>query len=72
MSKDVASRQADIQQLNRELEVTEQACSSLQKSFQEYCPDIRHQESEVKRLRNRYATITSQLQLRSETLFFMS
>ncbi|XP_065134317.1 envoplakin [Paramisgurnus dabryanus] len=68
MSKDVASRQDDIQQLNRELEVTEQACSSLQKSFQEYCPDIRHQESEVKRLRNRYATITSQLQLRTALL----
>lgn len=64
MSKDVSSRKADVEQLNRELEVAEQASSSLQKSFQEYCPDIRHQESEVKRLRNRYATITNQLQLR--------
>lgn len=66
MSKDVASKKDDFQQLNRELEVTEQACSSLQKSFQEFCPDIRHQETEVKRLRNRYSNINSQLQQRSE------
>lgn len=66
MSKDVASKKDDIQQLNRELEVTEQTCSSMQKSFQEFCPDIRHQETEVKRLRNRYSNINSQLQQRSE------
>ncbi len=64
MSKEVASKKDDFQQLNRELEVTEQACSSLQKSFQEYCPDIRHQETEVRRLRNRYSNINSQLQQR--------
>lgn len=64
MSKDVSSRKPDVEQLTRELEVAEQASSSLQKNFQEYCPDIRHQESDVKRLRNRYATIPNQLQLR--------
>ncbi|XP_016327702.1 envoplakin-like isoform X1 [Sinocyclocheilus anshuiensis] len=68
MSKEVASKKDDIQQLNRELEVTEQACSSLQKSFQEYCPDIRHQETEVRRLRNRYSNINSQLQQRATLL----
>ncbi|KAL0198738.1 hypothetical protein M9458_007278, partial [Cirrhinus mrigala] len=62
ISKEVISKKDDIQQLNRELEVTEQACSSLQKSFEEYCPDIRHQETEVRRLRNRYTNINSQLQ----------
>ncbi|XP_067237291.1 envoplakin [Chanodichthys erythropterus] len=67
-SKDVASKKDDIQQLNRELEVTLQACSSLQKSFQEFCPDIRHQETEVKRLRNRYSNINSQLQQRATLL----
>uniref|UniRef100_A0A673IWQ2 Envoplakin-like n=1 Tax=Sinocyclocheilus rhinocerous TaxID=307959 RepID=A0A673IWQ2_9TELE len=66
--KEVASKKDDIQQLNRELEVTEQACSSLQKSFQEYCPDIRHQETEVRRLRNRYSNINSQLQQRATLL----
>ncbi|XP_016113825.1 envoplakin-like isoform X1 [Sinocyclocheilus grahami] len=68
MIKDVISKKDDIQQLNRELEVTEQACSSLQKSFQEYCPDIRHQETEVKHLRNRYSNIKSQLQQRPTLL----
>uniref|UniRef100_A0A8C1B6Y7 SH3 domain-containing protein n=1 Tax=Cyprinus carpio carpio TaxID=630221 RepID=A0A8C1B6Y7_CYPCA len=68
MSKEVAAKKDDIQQLNRELEVTEQACSSLQKSFQEYCPDIRHQETEVRRLRNRYSNINSQLQQRATLL----
>ncbi|XP_026096154.1 envoplakin [Carassius auratus] len=68
MSKEVASKKNDIQQLNRELEVTEQACSSLQKGFQEYCPDIRHQEAEVRRLRNRYSNINSQLQQRATLL----
>ncbi|XP_056608310.1 envoplakin [Triplophysa dalaica] len=68
MRKDVSSRKTDVEQLTRELEVAEQACSSLQKNFQEYCPDIRHQESDVKRLRNRYATIPNQLQLRTTLL----
>ncbi|XP_051573454.1 envoplakin-like [Myxocyprinus asiaticus] len=68
MSNDVASKEDDIQKLNRELEVTEQASSSLQKSFQEYCPDIRYQESEVKRLRNRYSNVNSQLQHRAALL----
>uniref|UniRef100_A0A8C1L9U1 Envoplakin b n=1 Tax=Cyprinus carpio TaxID=7962 RepID=A0A8C1L9U1_CYPCA len=62
--KEVISKKDDIQQLNRELDVTEQACSSLQKCFQEYCPDIRHQETEVKHLRNRYSNINNQLQQR--------
>uniref|UniRef100_A0A8C2GIV0 Envoplakin b n=1 Tax=Cyprinus carpio TaxID=7962 RepID=A0A8C2GIV0_CYPCA len=64
MRKEVISKKDDIQQLNRELDVTEQACSSLQKCFQEYCPDIRHQETEVKHLRNRYSNINNQLQQR--------
>ncbi|XP_051988813.1 envoplakin-like isoform X1 [Xyrauchen texanus] len=68
MSNDVASKEDDIQQLNHELEVTEQASSSLQKSFQEYCPDIRYQESEVKRLRNRYYNINIQLEHRAALL----
>ncbi|KAK2916917.1 hypothetical protein Q8A67_001291 [Cirrhinus molitorella] len=68
LSKEVIAKKDDIQQLNRELEVTEQACSTLQKSFEEYCPDIRHQESEVRRLRNRYTNINSQLQQRATLL----
>ncbi|XP_066531921.1 envoplakin [Hoplias malabaricus] len=61
---DVAAKKEDVQKLNRDIELTEQLCSHLQKSFQEYCPDINRQETEVKRLRNRYANINNQLQQR--------
>uniref|UniRef100_A0A3B4CHT7 Desmoplakin SH3 domain-containing protein n=1 Tax=Pygocentrus nattereri TaxID=42514 RepID=A0A3B4CHT7_PYGNA len=64
LQKDVAAKKDDIQKLNRDLELTEQLCGHLQKSFQEYCPDINRQETEVRRLRNRYANINNQLQQR--------
>ncbi|XP_030646457.1 envoplakin [Chanos chanos] len=65
MQRDLLSNKSDIQKLNHELETTEQLCRSLQKNFQEYCPDIRQQETEVKHLRNRYTNISNQLQFRS-------
>ncbi|KAM4635679.1 envoplakin [Polymixia lowei] len=65
MRKDVASKQDEIHKLGRDLELTEQVCNSLQNGFQEYCPDIRHQETEVKHLKNRYTNIRNQLQERS-------
>ncbi|XP_066560327.1 envoplakin [Amia ocellicauda] len=61
MRKDLASKQDDMQKLSRDLETTEQLCSSLQKGYQEFCPDIRRQETEVQRLKNRYATVNNQL-----------
>ncbi|XP_077940723.1 envoplakin b [Gasterosteus aculeatus] len=63
--KDVASKKDELNKLGRELELTEQGARSLQKSFNEYCPDIRRQENEVKRLRNRYTNVNNQLQDRS-------
>lgn len=63
--KDAASRQDEMMKLGRDLELTEQACNSLQKTFQEYCPDIQRQRTDVKLLRNRYATVNNQLQDRS-------
>ncbi|XP_059203216.1 envoplakin [Centropristis striata] len=65
MRKSVASKKDDVNKLGRDLDLTQQACSSLQRSFNEYCPDIRRQESEVKQLQNRYATVSSQIQDRS-------
>ncbi|XP_072531240.1 envoplakin [Salminus brasiliensis] len=64
IQKDVEARKDEIQKLNRDLELTEQLCGHLQKGFQEYCPDIHRQETEVRRLRNRYANINNQLQQR--------
>ncbi|KAI5087428.1 envoplakin [Silurus meridionalis] len=64
IKSDVAARQEDIQKLNNDLELTEQLCGHLQKSFHEYCPDIYRQETEVRNLRNRYANISHQLRQR--------
>lgn len=61
---EVAAKQEDIQKMNKDLELTEQLCGHLQKSFHEYCPDIHRQETEVRNLRNRYANISNQLQQR--------
>ncbi|KAF4080751.1 hypothetical protein AMELA_G00174870 [Ameiurus melas] len=60
----IEAQEEDIQKLNKDLEHTVQLCGHLQKSFQEYCPDIHRQETEVRKLRNRYANINNQLQQR--------
>ncbi|KAK3575139.1 hypothetical protein QTP86_020956 [Hemibagrus guttatus] len=61
LKKDVAAAQPEMQKLNKELETTEKLCSSLQQGYQEYCPDIRRQEAQVKSLQNRYANLNNQL-----------
>ncbi|XP_056263419.1 envoplakin-like [Pseudoliparis swirei] len=63
--KDAAAKKGDLNNLGSDFDQTEQACRTLQQSFNEYCPDIRRQESEVKRLRSRYANVNNQLQDRS-------
>ncbi|XP_035037145.1 envoplakin [Hippoglossus stenolepis] len=65
MRKDVAAKKPELNQLGKDLDLTEQACNSLQKSFNEYCPDIHRQENEVRRLKNRYTNVSNQLQERS-------
>lgn len=64
MRKDVALKKEELNKLGRDLDMTEQACRSLQKSCNEYCPDIRRQENEVKNLKNRYTNVDNQLQER--------
>uniref|UniRef100_A0A3Q3GHN5 Envoplakin-like n=1 Tax=Labrus bergylta TaxID=56723 RepID=A0A3Q3GHN5_9LABR len=66
--KDVAAKKDVLNKLGKDLDLTQQACSSLQQSFKEYCPDIQRQENEVKRLKNRYTTVNNQLQDRSALL----
>ncbi|KAK2833848.1 hypothetical protein Q5P01_017737 [Channa striata] len=65
MRKDVTSNKDELNKLGRELDQTQQACSSLQRSFNEFCPDIRRQENQVKHLKNRYTNVENQLQNRS-------
>ncbi|XP_041672847.1 envoplakin [Cheilinus undulatus] len=66
--KDLVSKKEELNKLGKDLDLTQQACSSLQQSFKEYCPDIQRQENEVKQLKNRYMTISNQLQDRSALL----
>uniref|UniRef100_A0A3P8ZRJ6 Desmoplakin SH3 domain-containing protein n=1 Tax=Esox lucius TaxID=8010 RepID=A0A3P8ZRJ6_ESOLU len=64
MRKDVALMHDDMQKLSRDLESTEQMSNSLQKGFNEYCPDICRQQTNIKNLKNRYANVNNQLQER--------
>ncbi|KAI3353015.1 hypothetical protein L3Q82_019597, partial [Scortum barcoo] len=62
--KSVAAAQDDMKKLSQDLETTEQLCSSLQQGYQEYCPDIQRQRTEVKQLQTRYANVANQLKER--------
>uniref|UniRef100_A0A3B4ZBM4 Envoplakin-like n=1 Tax=Stegastes partitus TaxID=144197 RepID=A0A3B4ZBM4_9TELE len=65
LSKEAASRKDELNKLGRELDLTEKASSSLRQNFNEYCPDIQRQGTQVKNLKNRYANVNNQLQDRS-------
>ncbi|KAM4535188.1 envoplakin-like [Fundulus diaphanus] len=64
MQKDVLSKKEELNTLGKDLDLTKQACSTLQQRFNEYCPDIRRQENQVKLLKNRYTSVNNQLQER--------
>ncbi|XP_023119453.1 envoplakin a [Amphiprion ocellaris] len=66
--KAVAAAQDDMKKLSKDLETTEQLCSSLQQGYQEYCPDIQRQKTEVKQLQNRYTNVANQLKERENIL----
>ncbi|XP_031726665.1 envoplakin-like [Anarrhichthys ocellatus] len=66
--QDVASKKGELNKLGTDLDLTEQASRSLQQSFNEYCPDIRRQDNEVKQLRSRYTNVNNQLQGRSDLI----
>lgn len=57
----MAGAQNDMKKLSQDLETTEQLCSSLQQGYQEFCPDIQRQRTEVKQLQTRYANVANQL-----------
>ncbi|XP_072225362.1 envoplakin [Leuresthes tenuis] len=64
MQKDAASKKDELNKLGKDMDLTKQACSSLKQNFNEFCPDIRRQENEVKHLKNRYTNVNNQLQER--------
>ncbi|XP_068606672.1 envoplakin a [Brachionichthys hirsutus] len=66
--KPVAAAQGDMKKLSQDLEITEQLCSSLQKGYNESCPDIQRQKSDVKQLQTRYAFVANELHDRKNIL----
>ncbi|XP_034747808.1 envoplakin a [Etheostoma cragini] len=66
--RSVIAAQDDMKKLSQDLETTEQLCSSLQQGYQEYCPDIRRQKTEVKQLQTRYGNVANQLKERENLL----
>lgn len=62
--KAVTAAQGDMKKLSQDLDTTEQLCSSLQQGYQEYCPDIQRQKTDVKQLQTRYANVANQLKER--------
>uniref|UniRef100_A0AAZ3S7X7 Desmoplakin SH3 domain-containing protein n=1 Tax=Oncorhynchus tshawytscha TaxID=74940 RepID=A0AAZ3S7X7_ONCTS len=68
LRKDVAGSQDELKKLGQDLETSEQLCSSLQQGYQEYCPDIHRQGTQVKQLQNRYSNVNNQLKEREGLL----
>ncbi|KAK1162374.1 envoplakin-like [Acipenser oxyrinchus oxyrinchus] len=66
MQSDLSEKDDVLTKLGKDLDVTQQQCNSLQKGFQEYCPDIKKQEAEVQRLRERYASVAGQIGQREQ------
>jgi flagellar biosynthesis chaperone FliJ len=60
----VVGSQDELKKLGQDLETSEQLCSSLQQGYQEYCPDIHRQGTQVKQLQNRYSNVNNQLKER--------
>ncbi|XP_056315758.1 envoplakin a [Danio aesculapii] len=68
LKRDIAGSQNEMQKLSEELEALKKLCSSLQQGYQEYCPDVRRQEAEVKNLQSRYSNVINQLSERERLL----
>lgn len=64
MQNEALSNKDELKKLGKDLDLVKQACSSLQQSANEYCPDVRRQESEVKQLKNRDTNVNNQIQER--------
>ncbi|KAJ8002050.1 hypothetical protein DPEC_G00175780 [Dallia pectoralis] len=68
LRKEVEASQGETKKLAKDLETSEQLCSSLQQGYQEYCPDISRQRGQVKELQNRNANVNNQLKDRESLL----
>ncbi|XP_032900428.1 envoplakin [Amblyraja radiata] len=57
-----------LQKVNQDLKKAEDSCKPLELDFQEYCPDIKKQRTEVQKLNTRFRNANDQLDLREEML----
>lgn len=57
-----------LQKVNLDLKKAEDSCKPLELDFQEYCPDIKKQRTEVQKLNTRFRNANDQLDLREEML----
>lgn len=68
LKRELNSNQGKLEKMNRDMKRTEDCCKPLELNFQEYCPDIKKQESEVQKLNDRFQKAMDQLDLREDML----
>ncbi|XP_048465794.1 periplakin [Rhincodon typus] len=68
MRSDLESKKAILQEADQDLNKVKRTCNVLTDNFQEHCPDVQRQTTEVKKLNQRYDNLNKQLDIRSENL----
>ncbi|MEE6522147.1 hypothetical protein FKM82_020552, partial [Ascaphus truei] len=68
MSSELQTGRRLLAEAEQNLHNSKQSCNKLANRFQEHCPDIERQETEVSKLNQRYTQLDKQIQSRSQYL----
>uniref|UniRef100_A0A8C6S6K2 Periplakin n=1 Tax=Neogobius melanostomus TaxID=47308 RepID=A0A8C6S6K2_9GOBI len=68
MGSDLRAKRSVITETEQDLRLAKISCDTMAKKFQEHCPDIERQESEVQKLNKRYNNLNRQIDTRSQCL----
>ncbi|XP_078096913.1 periplakin [Mustelus asterias] len=68
MRSELKSKRPVLQEAEQNLNTVKKTCNALTDNFQEHCPDVERQATEVKKLNQRYDNLHKQLDIRSENL----
>ncbi|XP_078519031.1 periplakin isoform X1 [Lissotriton helveticus] len=68
IASELQSKKGILTQAEQNFQKSKKTCSDLASRFQEHCPDIDREESEVKKLGQRYDNLNQQIQNRSQSL----
>lgn len=68
LKRELNNNQDKLEKMNQDMKRTEGCCKPLELDFQEYCPDIKKQKTEVEKLNNRFQNASDQLDLREDML----